>query len=109
VAARAGAKGQPLAAWLIPSVQIALPLITLAAAILMVSRIRYVHLFNQLFTGRRSRRHLIQVVFGVATVFLLREMAVPLLFCYFAFTSPLRAAWDKRHRLGKQPTPGHTE
>ncbi|MGC1274116.1 MAG: phosphatidylcholine/phosphatidylserine synthase [Planctomycetaceae bacterium] len=109
LAAKTGAKTQPLAAFLVPTVQIALPLITLAAAVLMVSRIRYVHMFNQLFSGRRSRRHLIQVVFGIATVFLLREMAVPVLFCYFAFASPLRAAWDKRHRLGKREPAGHTE
>lgn len=106
-AAEAGVRGR-VASFLVPTVQIALPLITLAVACLMVSRIRYAHLFNQLFSGRRSRRHLIQVVFGAATVFLLREMAVPLLFCYFAFASPLRAAWDSRHRLGKREPAGHT-
>lgn len=108
LAEEAGARGK-VASFLVPAVQVALPLITLAAACLMVSRIRYAHLFNQLFSGRRSRRHLIQVVFGVAAVFLLREMALPVLFCYFAFTSPLRAAWDSRHRLGKPPAAAHTE
>lgn len=101
LAGAAGAKSQPLAAFLVSAVQVALPLITLATAVLMVSRIHYVHMFNQLFSGRRSRRHLIQVVFGVATVFLLKELAVPVLFCYFAFASPLRAAWDKRACLLK--------
>ena len=109
LAAKMGAKAQPLAAFLVPAVQVALPLITLAAAVLMVSRIRYVHMFNQLFSGRRSRRHLIQVVFGIAAVFLLKGLAVPVLFCYFAFASPLRAAWDSRRRLGKQEPAGHTE
>ncbi|MBA3312705.1 MAG: phosphatidylcholine/phosphatidylserine synthase [Planctomycetaceae bacterium] len=109
LAGRTGSKGQPIAAFLVPTVQIALPLITLAVACLMVSRIRYVHLFNQLFSGRRSRRHLIQLVFGGAVVFLLKELAVPVLFCYFAFASPLRAAWDSRHRLGKRAAPGHTD
>lgn len=108
LAGEVGARGR-VAAFLVPAVQVALPLITLAVACLMVSRIRYAHLFNQLFSGRRSRRHLIQVVFGAAAVFLLREMAVPVLFCYFAFTSPLRAAWDSRHRLGKPRVGGHTE
>jgi CDP-diacylglycerol--serine O-phosphatidyltransferase len=74
----------------------------------MVSRIRYAHVFNQLFTGRRSRRHLIQIVFGGAVVFLLKELAVPVLLCWFAFASPLRAAWDARHRLGKPAGAGHT-
>lgn len=108
LATKAGARGR-LASFLIPAVQVALPLITLAVACLMVSRIRYVHLFNQLFSGRRGRRHLIQIVFGAAAIFLLKEMAVPLLFCYFAFASPLRATWDSRHRLGKRPVEVHTD
>ena len=108
LAGRTGAKGQPVAAFLVPAVQIALPLITLAVACLMVSRIRYVHVFNQVFGGRRSRRHLIQIVFGGAVVFLLKELSFPVLLCYFAFASPLRAAWDARHRLGKRDVPGHT-
>lgn len=107
LATAAGMRGK-VASFLVPTVQVALPLITLAVACLMVSRIRYVHLFNQLFSGRRGRRHLIQVVFGGAAVFLLREMALPLLFCYFAFASPLRAGWDKRHRLGKREPSVHT-
>lgn len=103
-----GTRGQQIAALLVQAVQITLPLITLALACLMVSRIRYVHIFNQVFSGRRSRRHLIQIVFGAAVVFLLKELAVPVLLCYFAFASPIRAAWDARHRLGKRDVAGHT-
>lgn len=72
-----------------------LPIATLAVACLMVSRVRYSHVFNQLFTGKRSRGHLIQIVFTVAVIFIVRELAVPLIFCYFAFASPLRAAWQR--------------
>lgn len=72
-----------------------LPIATLAVACLMVSRIRYSHVFNQLFTGKRSRGHLIQIVFTVAVIFIVRELAVPLIFCYFAFASPIRAAWQR--------------
>jgi CDP-diacylglycerol--serine O-phosphatidyltransferase len=86
---------QDLAIRLIPAIKIALPIITLAAACLMVSRIRYSHVFNQLFSGRRSRQHVIQLVFTGAVIFVVREMAVPLIFCYFAFASPLRAAWER--------------
>ena len=67
-----------------------LPIITFCLACLMISKIRYSHVFNQLFTGKRNRAHVIQVVFTVAIIFLVREMAVPLLFCYFAFYSPIR-------------------
>ncbi len=84
----------------------ALPLVTLAVACLMVSRIRYSHVFNQLFSGKRGRGHLIQIVFTVAVVFVVHELAVPLIFCYFAFASPLRAAWTAWivPRFRKSPT-----
>lgn len=83
--------GQTIAAWLIPTIHMVLPLITLAVAILMVSRFKYAHVFNQV-RGQRSRLHVIQIVFLLATIFLLRE-AMPLLFCVFAFTPPVRSAW----------------
>jgi CDP-diacylglycerol--serine O-phosphatidyltransferase len=75
-----------VATWLEPALLEVLPL--------MVTRIRYSHVFNQLFTGKRSRGHLIQIVFTGAVVFSVREMAVPLIFCYFAFASPCRALWQ---------------
>lgn len=84
-----------------------LPLVTFAVACLMVSRIRYSHVFNQLFSGKRGRGHLIQLVFTVAVVFIVRELAVPLIFCYFAFASPLRAAWTSWivPRFRRTPSP----
>jgi CDP-diacylglycerol--serine O-phosphatidyltransferase len=86
-----GGQGQAIAEWLIPVIHLVLPLITLAVAILMVSRFKYAHVFNQV-RGQRSRLHVIQIVFLLAIVFLLRE-AMPLLFCVFAFTPPVRSAW----------------
>lgn len=86
---------QTVAQWLIPAVEMSLPWITLAVAALMVSRIHYAHVFNQLFTGRRSRRHVIQLVFSFALVFLVRELAIPVLFCYFAFSAPIHAFWGE--------------
>jgi CDP-diacylglycerol---serine O-phosphatidyltransferase len=86
-----------LAARLIQVAHLALPLITLAVAVLMVSRFKYAHIFNQLFRGQRTRLHLIQILFTLATVFVVRE-AMPLIFCIFAFTPPLRSAWTKLSR-----------
>jgi CDP-diacylglycerol--serine O-phosphatidyltransferase len=83
--------GQRIAEWLIPVIHLVLPLITLAVAILMVSRFKYSHVFNQV-RGQRSRLHLIQIILVLATVFLLRE-AMPLIFCFFAFTPPAKSAW----------------
>lgn len=79
--------------WLIPAVQIVLPLVTLAVAILMVSRIRYAHFFNQLLRGPKSRRHVIQLVFAAAAIFWVHEVAAPLIFCWFAFMPPIMAGW----------------
>jgi CDP-diacylglycerol---serine O-phosphatidyltransferase len=70
-----------------------LPLVTLAAACLMVSRIRYPHFFNQLFRGRKTRGHVIQTFFAVGVVFLIHELALPLIFCGFAFVPPAMAAF----------------
>jgi CDP-diacylglycerol---serine O-phosphatidyltransferase len=75
--------------------QIVLPLLTLAVAWLMVSRIRYPHLFNQLFRGRRNYRHVVQLAAASLAVILMHELAVPLIFTWFVLASPLRAAWGR--------------
>ncbi len=94
---------QTLAVWLIPAVKIFLPVITFLVACLMVSRIRYAHYFNQLFKGQRNRQHLTQLVFTLALIFLVHEMAIPVIFCYFAFATPLRVLWTDilRPRLAR--------
>ena len=81
------------ASYLLPAIQFLVPLVALACACLMVSRIRYSHVFNQWFKGRRNYQHILQLVIGAALVFIVRELAVPLIFCIFAFGSPVRAAW----------------
>jgi len=86
-------RAQQIAQWLLPAMKLALPFFTLAVACLMVSRIQYAHVFNQLFHGQRSRQHLIQLVFTAAVVYMVREMAVPLIFGWYAFASPVRALW----------------
>jgi CDP-diacylglycerol--serine O-phosphatidyltransferase len=82
-----------LAAYLIPAVRSVLPIVTLAVAVLMVSRIRYAHFFNQFLRGPKSRRLVIQLVFAAAVIFFVHELAAPLIFCWFAFTPPLLAGW----------------
>lgn len=93
---------QPAADYLLPGLVILLPLITLAAAMLMVSRIRYAHVFNQMIRGRRSRKQILQTVFAMVLVFVVREMALPVLFCVFAFSSPLRAFGERYYRKLKK-------
>jgi CDP-diacylglycerol--serine O-phosphatidyltransferase len=82
--------------WVWSILVVLVPLITLGTAILMVSRLRYAHVFNQLVRGRRGRRQILQIVFSLVLVFVVRELALPVLFCFFAFSAPCRAAWQRR-------------
>ncbi|MBI3862677.1 MAG: CDP-diacylglycerol--serine O-phosphatidyltransferase [Planctomycetia bacterium] len=99
------------AASILPALQFVLPIVALACACLMVSRVRYSHVFNQWFRGRRSYRHILQLVLGLAIAIMVKELAVPLIFCIFSFESPLRAAWRALSRSRPAPgeTPGATE
>jgi CDP-diacylglycerol---serine O-phosphatidyltransferase len=70
-----------------------LPVITIMVASLMVSRIRYPHVINQLLRGSASRRKVRKMIFTGLLIFLFPEIALPLCFCYFAFAAPVRIAW----------------
>jgi len=101
-----------VAQYLEPALQILVPLVALSCACLMVSRVRYAHVFNQWFRGRRSYQHILQLVIGMAAIFMVRELAVPLIFCVFTFGSPLRAAWAaisrRKPQEPDQPLPSVT-
>jgi len=64
----------------------ALPFLTLAVAVLMVSRIRYPHIVNQYFKGKKPFAHLIRVLLLLAFVIWSRQaaLALVLIFCSFA-------------------------
>ena len=85
---------------LLPALAVLLPFITLATAVLMVCRVQYPHIFNQILRGNRGRMQLLQLVFTLALVFQVRGMAVPVIFCWFAFAGPLQAVWRKHVRPG---------
>lgn len=72
-----------------------LPVFTLILACLMVSRIRYPHVSNQVLRGRESFRQILQLVFATVAVLALHNLAIPLIFCYFVLAPPLRAIWAK--------------
>lgn len=78
----------------ITGIAMLMPLITLAVAMLMVSKLRYIHVFNQLLKSSRSRSQVLQIVFSIAMIFLVKELALPVLFCSFAFASPIKAGWN---------------
>jgi CDP-diacylglycerol---serine O-phosphatidyltransferase len=84
----------------IPFIKIALPIVTLTVACLMVSRIHYPHVFNQVFRGKQPFSRLIQLVVGIAVCVVIQELAIPLAFTWFALSGPFRAVW--RFVTGKQ-------
>ncbi len=74
--------------------------LTLSLAYLMVSRFQYPHLFQQWLRGRRTPHQIGQALFVVIGALVLHWLALPIAFCYYAFSSPIRTLvrrWRKRH------------
>ena len=67
---------------------------------LMVSRLPYPHVFNQFFKGNRSRAQLLQIVFAIPVILLLKEITIPLICCIFAFSAPVRTGWQQYFSVG---------
>ncbi len=72
-----------------------LPLVTLAVAALMVSRIRYAHVVNTYLRGRKPFYYLLTGIAVLLAVVLYLEEALAACFCFFAFSSVVRAAVRK--------------
>jgi CDP-diacylglycerol--serine O-phosphatidyltransferase len=75
--------------------QMALPYFGLLVAVLMVSRIPYPHVVNQVLSGQRSFAHVVGVLFALVAIMALRGYAVPIICCYFALSGPVKWAWGK--------------
>lgn len=85
---------------LITATSCALPFVTLAVACLMVSRIRYPHVFSQVFSGRHSYRNFVKMIFALVAALAVHELAIPMVLLAFVAGSPLRALWG---RLARRP------
>ena len=72
-----------------PIIVWALPVMMLVLGLLMVSTIRYLHLLNQFIRGRRPLSYLVQIIFCVALLFILKEKALPLVFLAYAASGPV--------------------
>src|SRR5262249_43176799 len=62
----------------------------LIVALLMVSRVPYPHLTNQILFGRRRLSHLVQVLLVVSLLIVTAEFAMVILFWGYAFIMPVR-------------------
>jgi CDP-diacylglycerol---serine O-phosphatidyltransferase len=71
------------------------PLVAVALAVLMVSRVRYPHIVHQALHGKQHFRQLAQIVFAIAAIVALGELAAPMILCAFVLSSPARATWER--------------
>jgi len=67
-----------------------LPFVTIAAAVLMVSRIRYPHILNQYLRGRKPFAHFIRAIAFIVIIIFSLEVALVLVFCSFAASGVLK-------------------
>ena len=69
--------------------QFVLPFFALLAAMLMVSRIPYPHVVNQVFRGQRTLRHLVGIIFSVVAIMVFRDYAVSIVCVTFVLYGPV--------------------
>jgi CDP-diacylglycerol--serine O-phosphatidyltransferase len=86
-------------------VQHALPFFAVVVAALMVSRIPYPHIVNQLFRGQRSFGHLVGLVFAILAVMLIRGYAVPILCVLFVLVPPIKFLWQRAQQQTTETEP----
>ena len=78
-----------------------LPIITLCAAFLMVSRIRYAHVINQYIRGKKPFAHLIRALLFFALIIWSRQVALVVIFCGFAASGFLKWFYCRFFRRGR--------
>ncbi len=82
----------------------ALPLLALGTGLLMVSRVRYLHVINRLLLGRRRFVTLVWIALGASLVFAFHQFAIFLGFLLYAASGP--AASIRSRFTRKAPRPG---
>lgn len=82
-----------------------LPLFAILFALLMVSRIPYPHLVNQVLRGQQSFGHLVRIIFALVAVITIRGYAIPVICCIFILGPPVRYAWDLSRGAKKTKEP----
>lgn len=92
------------------SILYVLPFATLSSGLLMVSRIRYLHLFNQIFRGSKPMNYLYFTLFVAAMITLCHlPLSLVLTFVAFAYSGPIRWAWRKVRHIKTVPVGSHED
>lgn len=85
----------------------AIPMLTMGVGCLMVSRVRYPHLFHWFARGRKRTRLLVmRFLVAVAVVVAAPWSVVPVLTGWYAFLPPVAAALSRWRRLGTDAATG---
>jgi CDP-diacylglycerol---serine O-phosphatidyltransferase len=71
-------------------IQRLLPGLAVIVALLMVSRIPYPHIVNQMFRGQRSLGHVVMLLFAIGGIMAFHAYAVPVVGCAFVLIPPIR-------------------
>jgi len=83
-----------------------LPFVTFGCGFLMVSRLRYPHLFNRMFRGRKPLTYLYFAIFVAGMLFLCGlQLSLVLTFGGFALSGPVRWLWFTALRLFGREAP----
>jgi CDP-diacylglycerol--serine O-phosphatidyltransferase len=79
---------------------------TLLLGLLMVSRIPYPHVVNQLLSGQRSLGHVVALLFSLVVIIAFQGYSVPVICSIFVLGPPLRYTWQRwrQYRQGQQET-----
>ena len=82
-----------------------LPFFAVLVGLLMVSRIPYPHVVNQVFRGQKSFGHVVKIIFTLVAVMVIPGYSIPVIICLFVLNSPIRYAWEKfvQRRHGEEP------
>lgn len=84
--------------WLLLSVSLLLPAITLAVGLLMVSRFRYPHMVNHYIRGRRPVSYIVKLVLIVMAMVLWFYEVAAVVAVVYAFSGPVGATLRKMRR-----------
>lgn len=88
------------------TIHAALPWLTLAAALLMVSRVRYSHVVNRVLRGRRPFVTVVELALAAALAAVFREFAFFIAFFAYGVSGPLLGL---KRRVFRKPAPAPPE
>ena len=102
-------QGWKSALWLKVTAGSTLPVVTLAVALLMISRFVYPHVLNQLFIGKRSFGYLVRIVGMVIVALIYLQLALTLAALAYAASGPATTLVRRIRPGGRPVEPGEDD